>query len=356
MIKEPVIEKSIGDRPHDGLSAGYSIRPARRQDLDQTVAAINAAFRRLIGADFFSTERLGREWDTPGFSLKEDTRLAIGPEGQIAGYYDLFDLDEPHVRMYGFGVEHPDHQGEGIAQALVQWGEQRARRSISKAPKEARVAFLAHILSVDHAMQEICLQAGFKLVRHSLRMVIDLDQEIPQPAWPEGIALRPFVLGRDDEATVQAIREAFADHWGYVEHPFENELARYRHMWENDQDFDPELYFVAVDGEQVAGISLCNLKVEDNPEMGWVSTLGVLRPWRRKGLGLALLRHSFLEFIRRGKTRAGLGVDAQSLTGATGLYTKAGMRSDPKYQWSVYEKELRPGVEMSTQSLEMEQG
>jgi len=76
----------------------------------------------------------------------------------------------------------------------------------------------------------------------------------------------------------------------------------------------------------------------------------VLRPWRRRGLALALLHHTFGEFYRRGKRRVGLGVDADSLTGALRLYEKAGMH--PIRQYASFEKELRPGVELSTQTLE----
>jgi mycothiol synthase len=83
-----------------------------------------------------------------------------------------------------------------------------------------------------------------------------------------------------------------------------------------------------------------------------VGTLGVRRPWRRRGVALALLQHSFGEFYRRGLRKAGLGVDASSLTGATRLYRKAGMRSDPAYQYDLYEKELRPGEDLLTQSLD----
>ena len=42
-------------------------------------------------------------------------------------------------------------------------------------------------------------------------------------------------------------------------------------------------------------------------------------------------------------------MDAHSLTGATRLYEKAGMHM--QRQSAVYEKELRPGVNLSTQSL-----
>jgi ribosomal protein S18 acetylase RimI-like enzyme len=77
--------------------------------------------------------------------------------------------------------------------------------------------------------------------------------------------------------------------------------------------------------------------------------LGVRRPWRKRGLGLALLNHAFGEFYLRGKRKAGLGVDAENLTGALKLYEKAGMHVHK--QFDMFEKELRPGLEISTQTL-----
>ena len=59
--------------------------------------------------------------------------------------------------------------------------------------------------------------------------------------------------------------------------------------------------------------------------MGWVDTLAVRRPWRRRGLGLALLLHSFRELRARGRERVGLGVDGENTTGAVRLYERAGM-------------------------------
>ena len=119
---------------------------------------------------------------------------------------------------------------------------------------------------------------------------------------------------------------------------------------DHDHDFDPSLWFLAVDGDEIAGISLCWPKSNDDPQMGWVGTLGVRRPWRKQGLGLALLQHSFAEFHRRGQARVGLGVDASSLTGATRLYERAGMQ--PIRQFDMYQKVLRPGKDISTQTIE----
>jgi mycothiol synthase len=147
------------------------------------------------------------------------------------------------------------------------------------------------------------------------------------------------------------VRDSFRDHWGYVESPFEEEFEQWKHHMENDDGFEPSLWFLAMEGDQVAGISLCREKANDDEDMGWVSTLGVRRPWRKRGLGLALLQHSFVDLHRRGKKRVGLGVDAESLTGATRLYEKAGMKPDPQRQYSIFEKELRPGIDLTTREV-----
>jgi ribosomal protein S18 acetylase RimI-like enzyme len=72
--------------------------------------------------------------------------------------------------------------------------------------------------------------------------------------------------------------------------------------------------------------------------MGWVRGLGVRRGWRGRGLGLALLQHTFGAFYARGRSTVGLGVDAQSPTGATRLYQRAGMRVTEEYE--TYQKIL----------------
>ncbi len=109
--------------------------------------------------------------------------------------------------------------------------------------------------------------------------------------------------------------------------------------------------FIAMDGPsgEIAGLNLCRPVSYYDAERGWVGEIGVRRPWRKQGLGLALLRHAFNEFYRRGKRKVGLGVDAQNLTGALRLYESAGMHVDQAYD--TYEKEIRPGREISVKSL-----
>jgi ribosomal protein S18 acetylase RimI-like enzyme len=67
-----------------------------------------------------------------------------------------------------------------------------------------------------------------------------------------------------------------------------------------------------------------------------VNELGVRNPWRRRGLGLALLRHAFAELGRLGADRVGLGVDAENVTGALRLYERAGMHVTRRYDtWEL---------------------
>lgn len=99
-----------------------------------------------------------------------------------------------------------------------------------------------------------------------------------------------------------------------------------------------------MDGDEIAGVALC---ADEKESGGWVHSLGIRRAWRRRGLALTLLQHAFADFVNRGIYKVFLGVDAQSLTGATRLYERAGMRV--MLRSIHYEKELRGGRELSVE-------
>ena len=94
---------------------------------------------------------------------------------------------------------------------------------------------------------------------------------------------------------------------------------------------------IAWDGNEVVGFSQNRFR----KGIGWIGTIAVRRPWRKKGLGFALMRYTFAEFYKRGMTTIGLGVDSANLTGATRLYQRAGMVVASEF--ATYEKELRTG-------------
>ena len=58
-----------------------------------------------------------------------------------------------------------------------------------------------------------------------------------------------------------------------------------------------------------------------------IAELGVRPPWRGRGIGTALLRHSFADIARRGGSEVTLWVDSENATGAVGVYERVGMRA-----------------------------
>jgi mycothiol synthase len=337
--------KRINEIEHNGR---FMTRPAELQDAEAVASLLNACSIEQIGRPEWEAHELETDWRNPIIDLANDTCVVATGDGDLVGYADVWD-EAPHVRIYSLARVHPRFRKQGIGTALCQWVEDRARHSIDAAPAGTRIALLQSTLASDAPAQELLRTMGFQVARYFYQMVIEMEGPPPLPRLVEGIEIRPFVRHQEEAAVIQAVRDAFKDHWGYVEGPFEDELKESLHWMENDPYFDPSLWFIAIDGDEIAGMSLCYPRRVEDPELGWVSTLGVCRPWRRKGLGLALLRYSFGEFYRRGKHKVGLGVDAESLTGATRLYERAGMRVHRQY--ATCEKELRAGVDLSTQSV-----
>jgi mycothiol synthase len=147
-----------------------------------------------------------------------------------------------------------------------------------------------------------------------------------------GISLRTWDGDEDDRAVHELQRETFADQADdYVSETFQDWL-----YWVKREPFDPGLWFLAFDGSELVGISLCRSEWAGDDEMGWVSVVGVRRSWRRKGLVPTLLLHSFRKLRARGSKRVGLGVRADNATGAVHVYERVGMREVGRQVW--YEK------------------
>jgi len=330
------------------LPEGYMDRAPMLEDAEALVAMFNTASQKLWGVDQVTVEEQRIEFELPERSLEDDFRVILAPDGSLAGYYEVFGLTEPFTLMYIWGRIHPAHEGRGIGSFLLEWAEERSRKALPLSDPEARVALWAFCNTINPAAQALFNDQGFKLVRHNLRMIIDLNGPPPQPVWPEGIIVRTVVPGQDEFAAFTAGREAFEDHWGHVVRPLEDEYETWKHRVFDNPDYDPTLWFLALDGDQIAGNSLCFKRTDNDPKFGWVASLSVRRPWRKRGLGLALLQRSIAEFQSRGYHKVGLGVDAENLSGAVRLYEKAGMHSDPQYQMAIFEKELRPGKPIFT--------
>lgn len=328
----------------------FIFRPVRREDIPRIVDLYNAYSTATVGYQQDSVDSLTVFWSSPGFDMETHTILAETTDGKLAGCGEVWNVQEPHVHIYGYGCVLPEFWGQGLGQQIDAWIHQCGLDDVHKAPGEARVMMLCGTPDKDEHANHFLQRAGYHILRRYYQMRIEMETCPPEPVLPEGIIIRRMIPNQEERAVVHAIDDSFKDHWGFVQEPFEEHYERLMSLLNVRKDYDPNLWFLAMDGDQIAGISLCYPTTDEDPDMGWVQTLGVLRPWRKKGLGLALMHHTFGEFYHRGIRRVGLGVDATSLTGATHLYEKAGMHIHRQY--NTYAKVLRDGVELGTEEIE----
>jgi mycothiol synthase len=325
------------------LPVGFTARGARLEDVQLACELFNRWSNSVLGRDEFADpQSIREEWQFPGAELAEDTRLVFAPNRDLAGYIEVWTTDPPTNHPELWGRVDPRYEDLGIGTWMMHWAEHRALQALQHIPAELRFAPRVGTFRQAEKAKTLFEESGYRHIRTTYHMLFEMTTDIPAPHFPEGIELRPFIPGEDDIAVWQAQNEAFRDHWGHKDMTFEE--WSYDRL--QDSEFDPTLWFLAVDRQsaEIAGYAICRPHSFQDPEVGWVRSLGVRRPWRKRGIGVALLRKAFHEFYRRGKRKVGLGVDAQNLTGALQLYENAGMRV--VLAFDHYEKELRPGREM----------
>ena len=333
----------------DSLPAGFTARPV---DPESDVGRVLGLCEASAIADFGVTdvnERMVREaYSLPSFNAETDTQVVLDAGGAAVALAEFYDGEELHIAPYLFLRVHPQHRGAELLAAVLDWAAARAARNSHLAPAGARVGLHTDVSAANQATIAALEAAGWEHDRTDWTMEIDLAAAapLPEPAWPDGIALRPVDLDRDARAIHAAENEFFSDHYGFTPNPFE----QWWHFRTRFFQAQPELWVVAMADDEIVGMALCSSQRPGQPDLGWISTLGVRRDWRRRGLALAILHESFRRLAARGRARAGLGVDANSLTGATRLYEKAGMHVVRE----AYEFELvvRNGRDLRTTSLE----
>lgn len=317
-------------------------------DVQAVTDLLNAASMADLGLKDSDEEEMSAHFQTPGMNLDSDTLLVETVDGKLAAYAEVWDVREPHVRAWCWGTVHPDFRSRGLGRRLVDWIESRGCWGLQRVPQELRVSFVTNMPDTNLAANRLFSDCGWKWVRQTRVMRIEMKEEPASPELPAGIEIRAVEPGK--EAPVfRALQEAFLDHWGGMSEPFEVYYERMMGFVRLTKGFDYSLWFAAYEGDEVCGSALNLPTSSEDAGMGWVDIFGVRRPWRKRGLGLALLQQTFAEFFRRGTRRVGLGVDASSLTGATRLYERAGMKILRAY--NVYEKEFRAGNDLTTRSI-----
>ncbi len=324
------------------LPNGYQLRPASMADTTAIVALIQASKQAAMGnfAPTTTVESYLSLLGWPNFDAEEDRRVVSSAEGEIVGYGHVINRQSYLTNNAEIHV-HPNHYSRGIGTRLTAWAEARARQFITLAPAGREITLGCALVPPDQPAQNILIQQGFQFVRHFWSLRIELT-DLLTPQWPSGIAVRHTITGEDEVLLYRAIDETFRDHWGYVSVPFDEGFRRFlQRDIHNNPSYDPTLWFIATEDREIAGYALCRTLPGQHSLIAYIDKVGVRAPWRQRGVGLALLQHSFATFWQRGIGEVRLEVDADSLTGATRLYEKAGMQI--YLQKKVYQKLLRTG-------------
>lgn len=295
----------------------YSVRPARPGDVEAVHEIIAKQNAIDFGSELRTLADLQKLWER--IDLDNDTCTAF-EGGKLAGYAELRDNDSPFIYL-------AERNNVDLAYQFLTILEDKA----AARKKEETVNLFTQISEKNNTLLQLFAANGYKSNLSFLVMELALDEPPASPPSPAGITIRPFVKDQDEQATYQTDEEASKDKGYHDPLSYEGWVKR---MGMGTESFDPGLWFLACDGNEVAGVALNVFKKESNT--GWVDHLSVRQAWRKRGIGKALLLHSFAEFHQRGIKHIKLSVDSKSLTNAPRLYESVGMKTVQQYH--IYRK------------------
>ena len=310
----------------DNLPGGFPIRAPGHDDAEAVADLMRACDIANYGEPDTSVRDVRDDWQAPHFDLARDAWVLLGSGCALTGFAWLR-VRRPEAEFDADLYIRPGERVDTLGPVLLTRIEGRARE------RAGGVGCMLYLMSpsVDGPKRALLDRSGYTDVRTFFRMGIDLAAPPPPPRASRAIEVRRVRSGIDDRAIHAAIEDAFSGHFRHTPRPFEEWwAARTGHS-----QFDPDLWFLAWDGERIAGA----LVGYDFVDVGFIRELGVLTPWRGRGVGTALLLHAFEKFRARGQLRIALGVDAQNES-AVGLYERIGMRVEQRH--ALMQKRLGP--------------
>lgn len=321
-----------------------ALRPHRPADLAEFVRIFNTA-NEADGISERTTAASLSNWllhTRPSFDPARDIVVAtVGDEVVGYGFVDWVDTTDALREYRTRGHVAAAWRRQGVGSAILAHNEARVC-SIAAGHPADRPQVLGSWASERRTGAIFLLtRNGYQPTRYFFDMLRPDLERVKVLPMPEGIEIRPVGDEAGYRTLFAADVEAFMDHWGGFDASEES-----FQQWMAEPDFDPSLFVIAWDGDQIAGGVINTINAEENASLGrrrgLLASVFVRRPWRRRGLAGALVARSLALLRERGMTAAWLGVDADNPTGALGVYERAGFRVDMRS--TAYRKPLVPSA------------
>lgn len=264
--------------------------------------------------------------------LAEIDRRTVGMAGverEVRDGTPIFEL---------WGAVLPDVRRRGLGMALLDWSLARIRQRAAEEDPGAPIIVQGDAEEQETGHRALLAAAAFEPVRHFFLMRRPNLDDVPDVPLPDGLEIRP-VTEDQRRPILEAEFEAFKDHWGTRE-PSEEHFT----LTLSRAELDTDLWVVAWDGDQVAGVVENWIWADENAELGvqrgWLERISVRRPWRRRGLAQALTARSLVRLREAGMTEGMLGVDSENANGALGLYEGLGFETYSRS--AAYRRAVQP--------------
>jgi mycothiol synthase len=211
----------------------------------------------------------------------------------------------------------PSRRGEGLGKELVE-------SLMSETSDRTRLRLWAHGEATGAV--DLFRSLGFKRERVLWQMRRSLFAPVPEPQWPEGVTVRTFVVGQDEQAWLEVNNRAFAEHPDQGTWTVDDVRMREQEPW-----FDPDGFFLAEEGGRLVGFHWTKVHGSDpaaghrheHEPIGEVYVVGVDPSMQGQRLGPALTLRG-LQYLRaRGLSQCMLYVD-ETNTNAIRTYERLG--------------------------------
>jgi ribosomal protein S18 acetylase RimI-like enzyme len=314
------------------LPEGWSTRPPELTDLDRLVELRTADRTPYVGPGEVAHERIENE--IAGLaSWTRQQIVALDPDGVLRAWATVHDRAAGRTMVHLY-VDRTTPQAAEVAAALYAWMRERAR-AISRMRGLKQTQLDASPFAEDAEQRAWLTAAGYRKVRTWLQMTRPVDPEADAhlPGPRPGVVVRPvdihpngFPVATDLQTVHRMLEESFADHFNSYRESFPEFVTRLReepgHRWNHWR-------LATVDGEPAGALIASVLpKGASGAEGCYVEYIGVSRNARGRGVAKALLHSVISGTAASGGDRVGLEVDADSPTGADGLYVSMGWHTD----------------------------